>query len=230
MVAKKSKESTELPNPRISHEKQLDIVMAFVAYYKETGEAAGRADIAPIVDLTVTNVSRCLSFWSSIGVLEEVEKGMYCPSAILLEEFTEDGTDIKDAIQSLIRGSWLFSVVNMKMKLQNQLGEEEIIALISSFYEAKQKEKPKPRSVQLAIEIMDKSGVLRREGDLFQLPPVKEGIQKEGMKEPVEVTPDKDLVLFRIGTELWSIERNRLVDFLRNEGEATTEEIEVKSR
>ncbi len=214
----KSKLSEEkiLPGSRLTIEKQISILKAFVAFYEKTKVGASYSEIAPIVNISGANVSGILKFWRSINMLE-TDNNKNQPSKVLVEIIRniqwgdhESGWSI---FRTAVRDSWFVSHLTMSFRIKATMKYDDVINSLGIASGSTKRDKNMTASLRNLVELLELTGILSKdESNIFQL------TELESHKMPISVDQEKDLLQVRIGDEIYAIDTETLKEYIKKNG------------
>ncbi|AFU60055.1 hypothetical protein Ngar_c31390 [Candidatus Nitrososphaera gargensis Ga9.2] len=172
-----------------------------------------------MVNASLSNVSECLKFWKSLGMLED-QDGKSKPSQTLtaIVQKMEWGSDddgwklFRDAIGS----SWFVSSLAVAFRLKKSLSEDEILntlGLTSKLPDREKVEKP----LKNLIQLLNISKILIPGDDgRYTLNPDIASRQSTGTNMVVD--DSKQMAQVRIGGDTYVVEVEALRDFVKANG------------
>ena len=224
-VSKSSKEKI-LPNEKINLGNQIDILKAITVFWNKNKRAVSHKEIAPLVGLTPPNVSRCLKFWKNTGLIKEASRGLYLPTDSLIS--FNFGASNDTNLPSVIGETWFGSVVVMTLNLKDTMSESEIKETIAAEYSVSNDHKPSDRSLSYALEILVRSGVVKRTNDTFTANKVNSDTKSSQPVSTIHIDEDKDFIQVVLGNDRFAVNREDLVAFIRQKGRSLGDEARIE--
>lgn len=224
------KEEKALPFHKVKMEKQLDILKAFAVLRGKGKTGASYKDIAPLVGIDETNVSACLKFWCSIGLLEKENRG-YKASDITVKFFRKLGWGDEEDAWSLMLGhlakTWFSESVVSAFKVRALLSEDDLVNVLGSVSGAVERNSATIKSLKAIVKLLELSKVIiKDEGRKFKSNPE---LIKDIRSREVKLPEDKDVIKVTIGEEPFILEIEALKEFVRKHGKRLVkEEIELE--
>lgn len=216
-IVNRKSSAKELPGTRLSVEKQIAMLKAFVIFCDKNNKGATYKDIAPIIEASPTNVSDSLKFWKSLNILES--DGNACKPSKQLDDAIrkiewgdeENGWEI---FRQALKESWFLSHLMMAFRLKPSMTESDLIDSLGSAFGAPNRlETIKPLKYLLQILEISKT-VLETDGNLT----LNSNIKLSGETETLFVNDEKDLLQVKIGNELYAIDVSLLKNFVIKTG------------
>ncbi|MCD6537391.1 hypothetical protein J7L18_02090 [Candidatus Bathyarchaeota archaeon] len=217
-----------MPFYKVKIEKQLDILKAFTVL-REKGTSVSYKDVAPLAGIkSETNVSACLKFWHSIGLLEREGKG-YKASDIIVDFFKKLEWGDEDSAWSLMRDrlakTWFGESVISAFKVRSYLSEDDLINVLSSASGVTELDSTTRSSLKAIVKILEMVKiVIRDEEGFFKL---NQELVKGLRDKEFNLPKDKDAIKITIGEESFIIDIEALEDFVRKHGKRLAKE-EIK--
>lgn len=217
----------EIPSHKVSMEKQVDILKGFATIYEKKKRATYK-DVAPIVNVHPNDVSACLKFWKSVGLLEE-QNGGYKASAVTLEFARKIEWGTEDEAWSMIgrhlRNAWFTEHLVMVFRIKKSLTEEELLNSLGSASGATKKDKNVVTSLKILQKLLEHSKIILKDkaGDYVLNPELVQTYKRE----TIEVPEDRDLIKLRIGKEVYVVSIKELQEFVKKQGRKLAEK-EIK--
>ncbi len=212
-------------------EKQLDILKAFTVLREKGKVGVSYKDVAPLAGIrSKTNVSACLKFWYSIGLLEKENKG-YRASDVTVEFFRKLEWGDEDGAWSLMRRhlarTWFGESVLSAFKVRASMNEDDLINVLGSASQAVKRDNTTVKSLRAIVKLLELSKIIVQdeEGNFKLNQELIRGVRSREVKLP----EDKDVIKVTIGEESFIVEVEALKEFVRKHGKRLAkEEIELE--
>ena len=232
-VARQNAEEKEkvLPFHVVKIEKQLYILKAFAELREKGKVGVTYKDVAPLAGIrSKTNVSACLKFWCSIGLLEKENRG-YRASDVTVEFFRKLTWGDKDGAWSLMRRhlarTWFGESVLSAFKVRASISEDDLINVLGSASQAVKRDNTTVKSLRAIVKLLELSKIIVQdeEGNFKLNQELIKGVRSREVKLP----EDKDVIKVTIGEESFIVEVEALKEFVRKHGKRLAkEEIELE--
>lgn len=232
MAGQNAKEEEKvLPFYVVKIEKQLDILKAFTILREKGKVGVSYKDVAPLAGIrSKTNISACLKFWYSIGLLEKENKG-YRASDVTVEFFRKLEWGDEDGAWSLMRRhlarTWFGESVLSAFKVRASMSEDDLINILGSASQAVKRDNTKVKSLRAIVKLLELSKIIVQdeEGNFKLNQELIRGVRSREVKLP----EDKDVIKVTIGEESFIVEVEALKEFVRKHGKRLAkEEIELE--
>ncbi|MEA3207888.1 MAG: hypothetical protein QOE70_945 [Chthoniobacter sp.] len=166
---KKSKLSKTLPTDRINIPKQFEIIVAYSSAFDKAGQQPiSNQDVASLVGLAPATVAMMNAFLMDVGIVQKTDGGKFLPSAEAREcarmfQINPGRAWLK--LASLMERSWFGEELTAKLRVRT-FSETEAIEDLAEVAHAEKDHLPQ---LKVALDYMEKSGVLLREGGQLRL-------------------------------------------------------------
>ena len=225
MAGQNAKEEKALPFERVKMEKQLNILKAFSVLRKEGETNVSYKDVAPLAGISETNVSACLRFWYSIGLLEKENRG-YRASDVTVEFFRKREWGDEDGAWSLMRShlakTWFGKNVISAFKVRPSMSEDDLINVLGSASGAVKRDNTIVRSLRAIVKLLELSEfIVKDEEGNFRL---NQELMKGVRSREVRLPEDKDVIKVTIGEDTFIVEIEALKEFVRKHGKRLAKE------
>jgi len=221
-----AKEENVLPFDIVKIEKQLNILKAFSVLREEGKTEVSYKDVAPLAGIrSKTNVSACLKFWYSIGLLEKENKG-YRASDIIVEFFRKLEWGDEDGARSLMRShlakTWFGESVISAFKVRPSMSEDDLINVLGSASGVVKRDSATVRSLRAIVKLLELSEfIVKDEEGNFRL---NQELMKVVRSREVKLPEDKDVIKVIIGEDSFIVEIEALKEFVRKHGKRLAKE------
>lgn len=166
---KKTKLSKTLPTDRINFPKQFDIIVGYsIAYDKAGQQPVSNQDVGNLVKLAAATVGMMNAFNMDVGIIQRTDGGKFMPSeetreCARMHQINPDRAWLK--LAPLFERSWFGEELIAKLKIRS-LSESEAIEDLAEIAHAEKDHLPQ---LKVALEYMEKCGVIVREGGMIKL-------------------------------------------------------------
>jgi hypothetical protein len=207
-------------------EKQLDILEAFTILRKEGKIDISYKDVASRVKIkSKTNVSACLKFWYSIGLLEKKDKG-YSPSDITIKFFERRTWGDEEEAWSLMRShlakTWFGERVIFEFKSKSSMNEEELISVLGLASRTVKRDEETVKSLKAIIRLLELSKmIVKDESENFRL---NQELMEDVKVKEIELHENKNVIKIVIGGEPFIVEIELLKKFVMEHGKKLAKE------
>ncbi|TXT56938.1 MAG: hypothetical protein BAJATHORv1_20536 [Candidatus Thorarchaeota archaeon] len=228
-MIKSDEEKIEVPNPTIALSNQVDIVRTITMMYLESKNPLGRNDIAPLVGLTGDNVSRCFSFWKSIGVIEVESRGKYRPTEKFTKYYQDTPDSFFESLLPVIDSVWFVSAIRNRLTLNPSITRQELYDLLDQTARIHMGSNPDSRSIDTLLKLVLSTSLLDESDDsTYMLSSGLDG-SVDSVKEPRDIPPD-DVILFRLDIGVFAIDTEIFVEFVIEKGKKVSDPVEVGNK
>lgn len=225
-----SEEERVLPFYNVKVEKQLDILEAFAILRKDGKICASYKDVASSTGVSETNVSACLKFWCSIGLLEKENKG-YKASDITMEFFRRREWGDEDGGWSLmcdyLARTWFGESVISAFRDRPSLSENDLVNILGLASGAVKRDNMTARSLKAIVQLLELSKlIIKDEEGNFR---INQELAKDIRSKEVKLPEDKDVIKVIVDEEIFIVEIEALKEFVKRHGKRLAkEEINLK--
>ena len=166
---KKSKLSKTLPTARINLPKQFEIINGYASAYDKAGQRpVSNQDVGTIVGLAPATVGMMNAFLVDADLIQKMEGGNYVPSAAVIDcarMFQINPDRAWPKLAPLIESSWFGAEIVAKLRVRT-LSENDAIEDLAELANAEKDHLPQLR---VALDFMEKTGIILREGGQIKL-------------------------------------------------------------
>ncbi|MEM3637595.1 MAG: hypothetical protein QXX17_03225 [Conexivisphaerales archaeon] len=216
--------SKELPYQDVNIERQIEILKAFAAL-GATKERATYKDIAPIVGLHSTKVSACLKFWKSVGLLEEQDGGYKASTpTVNFAKKVELGKEDEgwSIIGEHLKEAWFSQHLSITLRVRRSLSEKELLDSLHEASGVAREDQDVLRSLKILLRLIELSKIIVKDQEgKYMLNPEFSG---SGVRKPIEVPEDEDIVKISIGKDDYVINVQELKEFVIAHGKKLARE------
>ncbi|MBN2229043.1 MAG: hypothetical protein JW779_05570 [Candidatus Thorarchaeota archaeon] len=224
-MSKDSGDVIDLPYAKVSVERQLELIQSILAIYEETEKGVSRRDVAPIVTLAVDNVSRCVGFWISIGVLERAEGSRYQPSEDFIQVLSSDN-DLREALQKHILESWIGSLIRLKSKIKPKFDVNELKDSIAKAFKTQTGKKASECRINTLFDLLTEIKLIAVLDDIVTF--IHDSSESDKTTRKIlEIPNDKDIILLEIHSNIYAIDREALVCYIEREGKSVSDKLRI---
>ena len=173
-----------LPTTRGSFKTQVSILKGYGAAAESHGEFVSLGNVADACGLSKDTVSVCNEFFRDVGFLSRQGR-RFKPSADVLEFVRASHWNADTAghvLGQVIRRTW-FGQATLTRLTVRALNKVDIVEALAQEAGASVDHKPR---VEMLIDYLEFSGVIRRNGDLYE--PVREGVDARPDDPPTPPT------------------------------------------
>lgn len=190
-----------LPSPRISFERQFEVLRAYVAASKDGKEAVGYNDFGKLT-VSPTNVSGNNKFFEHLTLIAKAEgaPGKYVPTKDAIQickDFAWKKEDnVRSILADLISRSWFGESAKTLLATRGRVTENDLLAQLG--YDSGADPEKHMASLKVLVEYLKFSGLIRLEDGLFTAvgvltPPPNLEIQQPftNLGTPTQAQPDR---------------------------------------
>lgn len=207
-----------LPSGRLSLEKQIAILKSYVAFYDDEKRPATNKEIAAISTTDDTNISSFKPFWVSIGFLRD-EGGKSAPTDIVIDfckKLTWAKQGEEDSAWSVFRqavsNEWFVKHLTRSFKVKTKQTKDEVLVSLGQASEIAKRDKKAEQGLVRLLELMVKGGFLKEGENLTY------EFRELQTQTVVKLEEERDLVTFTHLGEKYVLDRDKLVDFVLQNG------------
>jgi hypothetical protein len=224
-------EERVLPFHNLNFEKQIEVLKAYVAYYKKYKKPAHYRDVASIAGIRKIEVKRCRRFWRSLGFLEK-KVGKDIPTAVAIEFINKLEMDKEDDAWGIfrdnIKDTWFFSYIMLVLRLQKTMTNNDLMDSLGSVAEIHRKEKHPTfkeredilKSLHILIDLLVYSKTIEKDVRTGKFALSSEVVKRV---EPFELPEEKeDLIVVIIRNERYVMAIKKLEAFVKKFGKKIT--------
>lgn len=165
--AKRSKPNRSLPSERLSFQKQLDVLRAYVAASSNGTRPCSLTEVASVVGLNSGSVSVANPFFASCGLIQRVD-GKFAPSADVIafqRAYEWDQDQAPQKLGALLKEQWFFQALSPRLSF-GALDEDQALALLADGAAAGPEYKT---NLRMLLEYLAAAGLIVREGGQIRL-------------------------------------------------------------
>jgi hypothetical protein len=166
---RKIKLTKTLPTDRIAFNKQLDAIIAIPVAYEKANGPVSFSEVAGVMGMAETTLLQASAFLNDVGIIHRVEGGKFIPSSEVQEFYRMHGIAPDKAwakLTPLFERSWFGKELIPRLKLRGAMEEVEAKEVLAEVANA---EKSHLEQLKIAIDFLQKVGVLIRDGGQIRL-------------------------------------------------------------
>lgn len=218
----------ELPFHNVKIETQIEILKEFANLTAEGKSKVTREDVAPRVGIHAHNISPCLKFWISIGLLDKENKGYKASDKTLEFSRKIEWGDNEKAwliIRTHLANTWFGEQIIKAFKDEKPLNENELANILGSVSGRVQRDKSLVRSLKAILKLLELSKMIIKDKAGNYTLNTEVSVKPE--RKPIKIPEDKDMITVYIGEETFVVDIKELIEFVKTRGKTLAKE-EVK--
>lgn len=168
MTRKKNKLSKTLPTDRIPFARQLEIIAAIPVAHEKAGGPITFKEVGAIIGMSEATLMQASAFFGDVGLIQRVEGGKFNHSPELqdyyrLHQFAPEKAWSK--LAPIFERSWFGQEIVPRLKIR-ALEEKDALVCLA---EASNAEKVHEAQLRLALEFLQRVGLISRDGNQLRL-------------------------------------------------------------
>jgi len=215
------KKEKVLPFHGLSMGGQLNIVRGYVAFFNKTGEPATYRDIAPLINVSPSTITKCIDFWKFLGMLKPHGRGRYVPTetAIVFDKLMEakERSEAWKLIKKQLKKTWVAEHLGMAFKLKEQMNEAELVKSLRSVFEIEKGDKHVIKSLDNLVKLLELAQIIRKDEKMFFGKKFFLSLKSEKVEE-LKIPEDRDMIQIIVDKERYAVDMIDLKELVKQRG------------